>query len=270
MDALKRGFRVRRTLAVSMSTTVAEVELADGRRVVRKALRGGALLDERVRFAREYATLRAVSHRSIVRTLTTEQEFDGSFLMPLLVGTTLRAWLERIGPMGPEALRWVVTDIACALELLHSRGIVHRDVKPHNLFFGRELFEPVTEARGILLDLGIATSGAPLTSEGHVVGTPRYLAPEQLVGGRVDARTDVFALGLVIFEMTTGEPFRAARHTEEALTFDRRARELGREARRRLAPFERVVARATELRPDARFASAMDLALALGEIRRAA
>jgi serine/threonine protein kinase len=270
MESMKRGFRVKRTLAVSTSTTVAEVELGDGRRVVRKALRGGALIEERARFAREFATLRAVSHRSIVRTLTEEAEFDGSFLMPLLVGATLRAWLERIGPMPQEVLRWVVTDVACALEHLHGRGIVHRDVKPHNVFFGRELFEPVTEARGILLDLGIATGGASLTREGFVVGTPRYLAPEQVAGGRVDARTDVYALGLVVFEMATGEPFRAARHTEDVLPFERRASELGRHARRGLSPFEHVVARATELRPDARFGSAMDLALALGEIRRAA
>jgi serine/threonine-protein kinase len=116
-------------------------------------------------------------------------------------GENLASVLKQVGRFEPRIATLVALEIARGLEEIHARGIVHRDVKPSNILLGRG-----GEAK--IADFGIAWDGREpgLTRTGHTVGTPIYMSPEQLVGDRVDPRSDLFALGVVLYEMLTGEP----------------------------------------------------------------
>ena len=133
----------------------------------------------------------------------------------------------------------VALELTRGLEEIHARGIVHRDLKPANILLGR-----AGEAK--IADFGIAldAKGSALTQTGHSLGTPPYMSPEQLLGARVDYRSDLFSLGLVLFEMLTGKrPFAEQDPSGEALV--RRIEEGRHPALRRLAPATpRALARA--------------------------
>ena len=134
-------------------------------------------------------------------------------VMEYLEGETLAARLARGRLATAEALR-IAADIASALDHAHRHGIVHRDLKPGNVM--------LTKSGVKLLDFGLAKAGvgavadlpggtaptvaAPLTARGTILGTVRYMAPEQIEGRETDARTDIFAFGVVLYEMLTGEP----------------------------------------------------------------
>ncbi|MCA9571892.1 MAG: serine/threonine protein kinase, partial [Myxococcales bacterium] len=121
----------------------------------------------------------------------------------LLEGESLREVLQR-GPVAPAAAGILVEDIADALSYAHARGVVHRDVKPENVFLAERRGGGL---RAVLLDFGIARMNelTSLTQSGVMIGTPRYMSPEQMEDPRsVDARADVFALAVVLFELLTG------------------------------------------------------------------
>jgi hypothetical protein len=161
--------------------------------------------DAAMRFAREAELLASLDHPAIVRSVATGATPRGEpFLaMEWLEGEDLSARLARERLSISEALT-VATRVAEALGAAHARGVVHRDVKPSNLFLvGGEL------ERVRLLDFGIAklTLGeSRATQTGALIGTPGYFAPEQAEGGRVEPASDVFALGCVLFECLTGQP----------------------------------------------------------------
>ena len=160
------------------------------------------------RFEREARATAALSHPNIC-TLFDVGHVDGRrfLVMELLEGETLRARLAR-GPFDLDTLLDHAIAVADALDAAHARGILHRDLKPGNMFI---------TARGTLklLDFGLAkTAVAPeattaiareVTEGGTVVGTVAYMSPEQLRGDPIDARSDVFSLGLVLYEMATGQ-----------------------------------------------------------------
>ncbi len=137
---------------------------------------------------------------------------DGVFYyaMELLDGLDAHALVTRFGPMPVERAVAVVAQACRALGEAHEAGLVHRDIKPENLFLCR-----LGPERDVvkLLDFGMVTGptdGTPLTVEGQVTGTPAYMAPEQILGGEVDARTDLYAVGGLLFWLLTGQlPFRA-------------------------------------------------------------
>ena len=179
--------------------------------------------------------------------------------MELMEGQTLK---ERIAekPFSNEELLAIAIAILEALDAAHACGIVHRDIKPANIFLTRQ-------GAVKILDFGLAKSaGAPhgdhgLTTPGTTVGTISYMSPEQARGQAVDARSDVFACGVVLYEMATGTlPFAAeswAATIEAGL--DRQPRP-ARELRRDLLPeIERVIERALEKDPQARYQSAADM-----------
>ena len=190
------------------------VYLADdtrlGRRVALKALHAhiAAGAEQRERLRQEAKFAAALSHPGIA-TVYALEEFDGAMYLAseFVPGRTLRAVLQD-GPVPLARLVDVATQIARVLAAAHAQGIVHRDLKPDNVM--------VTPAGVIkLLDFGLARSegvqGVRLTHTGTVVGTPAYMAPEQLLGDRADFRVDLFALGVVIYEMASGaNPFEAA------------------------------------------------------------
>lgn len=158
----------------------------------------------RRRLAEEGRLAASLSHERIVQVhdVLTEGETP-ALVMELVDGESLDARLARDGALPPNIAAGIGADAAEALAEAHRRGIIHRDVKPSNILIDRN-------GRARLTDFGIAHSLAPdvqrLTMAGTVVGTLAYIAPEQLAGGAVGPRTDLFGLGAVLFEMLTGHP----------------------------------------------------------------
>jgi serine/threonine protein kinase len=182
-----------------------------GRQVALKALPPDFVRDRarRERLRREARAAASLTHPSIA-TIFALEELDGELYLisELVRGRTLRDELKD-GPLPPDRLQATLLDIADALAAAHVQGIVHRDLKPENIM-------RASGGRVKVLDFGLARSTVPtqhptvtqITKTGSAVGTPGYMAPEQLSGGTVDARTDVFAFGVVAWELATGEhPF---------------------------------------------------------------
>jgi len=205
-----------------------EVFLAEdlrlGRRVALKVLAPNLAAEPShvERFEREARSVAALNHPNIV-TIHSVEEAEGLHFLVLewVEGETLADLLASRGPFPLEELLDVALALTRALEAAHARGIVHRDLKPRNVMVSRE-------GRVKILDFGIArlsatgdeedeqeeeetTAEAALTRPGVVIGTPHYMAPEQILGGPVDARADLFSLGILLFEMATGlRPFRGS------------------------------------------------------------
>ena len=157
------------------------------------------------RFKQELRLARRITHRNVVRTYDLG-EANGTYYitMELVRGTTLATFIQDAGRLDVPATLTIGKQLCRALEVAHEEGIVHRDIKPHNL-----LVDPAGFLK--VMDFGIArlAEGRPLTGEaltgvGVVVGTPQYMAPEQLFGEAVDQRTDLYAAGAVLFECLTG------------------------------------------------------------------
>jgi tetratricopeptide (TPR) repeat protein/TolB-like protein len=163
------------------------------------------------RFLREIAFASRLSHPHIL-PLFESGRADGRlfYVMPFVEGETLRRRLEREGQLPvPETIR-IVTAVASALDYAHRTGVVHRDIKPENILLARDSGDgPV---HPVVADFGIAraldaTGGERLTETGLALGTPAYMSPEQAAGGgRLDGRSDVYALGCVAYEMLAGTP----------------------------------------------------------------
>ncbi len=170
------------------------------------------------RFEREAQTVAALSHPHILKVFDYGHTDDGIvyLAMELLPGGSLAGRLRQ-GPLPPAEAARLFDQIAGALHYAHSLGIVHRDVKPQNI-----LLDPSGNA--ILTDFGIAKlmattflfpqddpgAAVSLTQSGVLMGTPAYMAPEQVMGKPIDSRTDIYALGIILYEMLTGQmPFRA-------------------------------------------------------------
>ena len=174
-----------------------------GIRVAVKVLRPELAEDPRLaeRFRRELVAARQVSHRNAVRIHDLGQDGDLLFLtMDLVEGSSLQALLRKERRLPPERAVGIARQLALALEAAHEAKIVHRDLKPGNV-----LIEP--SGRACITDFGLARSPGPhdLTCTGMIVGTPAYLSPEQASDSPVDGRSDLYALGLLLFEMLTGE-----------------------------------------------------------------
>jgi len=146
------------------------------------------------------------SHPGLPRLLSVDLDSEGTgrIIETLAPGESLRTRLTRAGPPGTETAKAWCGSIASALDALHSVGLVHCDVKPENLVIDGD----GPAAAFVLVDFGLATPSGErcVVQEGTAAGTPRYMAPEQVRGEAVDARSDVYALGLVTYELLTGEP----------------------------------------------------------------
>ena len=147
------------------------------------------------RFEREARSIAALNHPNICTLYDVGPNY---LVMEFVEGETLAARLERGGTSLEQTLRYGA-EIAGALAAAHAKGIVHRDLKPGNVML---------PAAGVkVLDFGLAKSGQDATVTLGLMGTPAYMAPEQFEGKRCDARTDIYSLGLVLFQMATGKPF---------------------------------------------------------------
>lgn len=191
-----------------MSTSYRAVDSETGTDVVLKVPHAGLIGDLAAygRYERETEITLKLNHLNLQRALGTGR-MDGT-PMPILVleyvdGASFRTWLREHGPLPIDQATGLALQIASALTHCHEQGIVHRDLKPENLLI-------TADGTLKLLDFGIALrQGArrltwgPL---GRAVGTPDYMAPEQIRGERGDARTDIYALGSMLFEMLAGRP----------------------------------------------------------------
>jgi serine/threonine-protein kinase len=160
------------------------------------------------RLKREFETTQMFDHPNIVDVLELGETGDGSWFMTMeyLQGEELGQLLQRDGPLPPERLVRLVCQVALALEHAHSFGVIHRDLKPDNIFLARSDEGDVAK----ILDFGSVKlqmeTGPKLTAFGTTLGSPYYMSPEQAMGKHdVDQRTDVFALAAIIHEMITGK-----------------------------------------------------------------
>jgi len=178
------------------------------RDVAVKILTGPLALDEEfvARFRREAIAAGGLGHPNILTIFDAGTTQDGLhyIVMEYAPGGTLKGRLDR-GPLPPDQAREIAAQIADALAAAHEHGIVHRDLKPSNILFSRD-------GRPLLMDFGVALMAADtrLTRTGMALGTPEYMSPEQAQGLAVDGRSDVYALGILLYEMLTGQvPFAA-------------------------------------------------------------
>ena len=167
----------------------------------------------RPRFEREAATMASLVHPNLVMVLDYGLQ-DGTpyIVMELLSGCTLRADLDA-APISEQRARDIVMQLLQGLSYAHQRGIAHRDIKPGNIVLQEH---PTLEQQVKILDFGFAkifsessslpSDGAVLTRAGTAFGTPTYMAPEQVAVGDMDARTDVYAVGVMLYEMLAGVP----------------------------------------------------------------
>jgi len=248
-----------------MATVYLAHDLKHDRRVALKVLRpelAAGLGAER--FVREIGIAAKLSHPHIL-PLFDSGEADGLlyYVMPYVEGESLRERLARGGKMAPDEAVRLTDQIASALTYAHEHGVVHRDIKPGNILLSRD--------QAVVADFGIAravaaASAEGLTGTGTAVGTPSYMAPEQAFGdGVVDARTDVYALGCVLYEMLTGEP--PFKGKTPAALLAARLSDGGVSLRDRDAALplflDRAVSRALATDPDQRFQVATEFAEAL-------
>jgi len=206
-------FRLGKALgAGGMGAVFRAEDLVDQRPVAIKILLKGAQDDQaRQRFERESQILASIDHPGIVSILrhgyATHRRIPW-LAMELLEGETLRERIQRSGPMNPSQVASILGSAADALEAAHAQGVIHRDLKPDNIFL------PESGPSVKLLDFGLSLSlsSKKLTATGTVIGTPRYMAPEQIASAhKSGAAADIYALGVVVYECLTGEsPFTAS------------------------------------------------------------
>jgi serine/threonine-protein kinase len=175
-----------------------------GHEVAVKVLRGAAARDggEIARLRREAYIQVHVEHPNVVRVLDLDQMPDGSIyvVMERLIGRSLADRLARDGLLAPGHAITIFTHVCRALDAAHKKDVVHRDLKPGNIFLCEDGIAKV-------LDFGMSklASAESLTQAGYTLGTPEYMAPEQCIGAQVEPRTDIYALGVMMYEAMTGE-----------------------------------------------------------------
>ncbi|MEM7135582.1 MAG: protein kinase [Myxococcota bacterium] len=226
------------------------------------------------RFRREARAMSQLSHPNTARVFLYGQLDDGAcyFVMEHLVGSNLAQRVRAEGAMSPERAVRIMVQVCGALEEAHQAGIVHRDLKPENIF--------ITTQGGItdfpkVLDFGLAKvterqmrpGSMVLTQQGMVFGTPEFMSPEQAHGKTLDARSDIYSLGIILYELLTGKlPF-DAKQPIEFIDLHVNAPPMPLEERRPDIDYppglEGAVMKALEKAPEDRYASAAEFAMAL-------
>lgn len=266
-DAMFGGWRIGEILGRgAMGEVYAAMHVTTGERAAVKVLNTFAADDPKLvrRFIREAEITSKLRGEHIVRVFEAGETIDGTpfIAMERLDGTDLRTVLGKEPRLDPERAVHLVEQVARGLETAHSAGVVHRDLKPANIFRAKRGEREIWT----IVDFGIAKlpSGAGTLTHGDIVGTPGYMAPEQVLGQASDHRVDVFSLGAVAYRVLTGyAPFEGATMTAlHAVVFDgpRRPREL---VPSLPADVERVLAIALAKDPALRFDSAVAFAAAL-------
>ena len=264
-SVLSERYRIEERIAMGgMGSVYLATDERLNRRVALKVLKDELADDERFveRFRREARAAGALSHPNIAGVFDFGQHDERYYMvMELADGRDLARLLREEGPLSPERATRIASQIAQALEHAHAAGVVHRDIKPPNVIIGEGDRVKVTDF-GIARAIGEST----LTATGSVLGTAHYISPEQAGGGEVGPAADIYALGIVLYEMLTGSlPFTgdsvlavAMRHVSDEVP---PPSELNPDVPETL---DAVVAKATAKEPVERFATAQEMADALG------
>jgi len=226
--------------------------------------------DALARFQRESRAVAALSHPNIRVLHDVGQEGDVSYAaMELLEGRSLWTTLREEGPMKEGRAVGIALQVASGLSAAHEKGIVHRDLKPENVFL-------CDDGLVKILDFGLArtadaegrdAAGATLTEPGLIVGTPAYMSPEQVRGVRVDNRSDIFSLGLLLWEMADGRPaFEGASPTE---TMHAILKDEPRGGEAFTPGLRRLLSHCLEKNPSGRFQTVRDVGFALEALSHA-
>ncbi|HYJ10345.1 MAG TPA: serine/threonine-protein kinase [Polyangiaceae bacterium] len=224
VDSVLGGkYRILRKIGSGgIGVVYAAEHVALGTEVAVKVLRGAAAMDasEIARLRREARVQGSIEHPNVVRTLDLDELPDGSIyvVMELLRGRSLASILKSEGLVAPGFAVPMFTQVCKALWAAHQLGVVHRDLKPGNIF--------ICDDKAIkVLDFGMSkfSEAESLTQDGYTLGTPEYMAPEQCIGAPVDGRTDLYALGVMMYEAFTGDLPIRGRNRRELLELHQRA-----------------------------------------------
>ncbi len=244
-----------------------------GRRFAVKVLRPDRAADPELkeRFRNEALAASRIGQENVVDVLDFGEEPDGAlyYVMEALEGRSLGAVIREEGPLPVGRTLALVENVARALAAAHARGVIHRDVKPENVFVVRG-HDGIERAK--VLDFGIShvdLGQQRITRAGSIIGTPEYMAPEQALGGEVDHRADVYALGVLAFEMLTGTlPLVGDSAVATLLAHQTRAPAAPSQLRAGVpAEVDALVLRALAKSPAERFDSMLELAAEVARIR---
>lgn len=220
-----------------------------------------------VRFRREIEILSRIRHPNVVQIFDFGVDEGRMFFTAELVeGENLRAVLRRRGVFAAPEVAQIGATLAAALSVAHANGVVHRDVKPHNVMLG-------PDGKLTLLDFGIARGAGidmnTITATGVMIGTPEYMSPEQFQGLRVDPRSDVYALGVVLYEMLAGAlPFHGDTPIALGIRHQTEVPPPIRTQRPNVpAWLERIIMKCLAKQPSNRYATASELAAELAKPR---
>ncbi len=248
------------------------VQLGIGRDVAVKTLLPDTEVgsEEQKRFEREAMLISRLNHPNIV-TLFDYGEHQGVLFMAMefVDGRNLKDVIEAEAPLAPERVRALIYQMLDALQFAHDHGVVHRDLKPENIQLLRNPSMEAEEAEALkVLDFGIAkvvhgsADGSPLnslTQTGVAMGTPQYMSPENITGDPVTHHADLYAVGLLLYEMLTGEPAFSAAGPREVMVAHIRDDAPTLPDDPGMRPFDRGLAKALEKQPDDRVQSARQL-----------
>lgn len=258
------GYKVGKELGRGgMATVYLAVQSSFDRKVAVKVLDAEAASDHDLasRFIREAKIVAQLSHPHIVSVYDVGQQNNLFFMsMDYLAGGSLPERIEQ-GIEKADVIR-IVSQIASALSCLHDNGYIHRDIKPDNIMFR-------ADNSAVLTDFGVARSqnaGEGLTQVGTIIGTPVYMSPEQINGHQSDARADIYALGIVLYEMLMGEPpylsedflAVAVKHLQDPIP----------DLTLEFEEFQDILEKCLAKKPEDRFQSAQDIVKALDELSK--
>src|SRR5262245_35446545 len=213
------------------------------------------------RFKHELILARQVTHRNVIRIFDLGQAAGHKYItMEYLDGRDLRSVLREKGKLPPEEAAKIVLQICRALEAAHAESVIHRDLKPQNIMLD-------ANGRAYVMDFGIARSAylPGMTQTGALVGTPEYMSPEQAKGEKLDERSDLFSLGVILYELLIGtSPY----HSDTPLAtlwrrIQEKAKPLAEVDPTIPGPLGDITAKALEIEPANRFASASEFAQSL-------
>jgi serine/threonine protein kinase len=235
-------------------------------KTIRRSMLGGQEGRElRERFALEARASARLKHDNIVRVYDFEEDAEGDpfFVMDFVEGKSLKDFLARGMHFNLEMSLHIISQILSALAHSHENGVIHRDIKPANIIL-------LEDDSVKIADFGIAhIEDSDLTQTGKMLGTPQYSSPEQLTGGKIDGRCDLYSTGLVLYELLTGE--RLISKKTEGLKLDRLAAEnlakMELYSTDNLRILKVVITRALATLPETRFQNAADFSVALQPLK---
>jgi serine/threonine protein kinase len=263
LETVLGHYRIIREIARSNDVVYEAIDTRINRRVAIKELMmppgaTDAVRQDRIaRFLREARAAGSLTHPNIVTIYETEQENGRYFIvMEYLEGDNLRQKMDREGPLPPDEAVRIATQVLDGLAHAHSKGVIHRDIKPENIHILPTGLVKIT-------DFGIARLKYEpnLTMDGQIFGTPSYMSPEQVQGGAIDERSDLFSVGVILYEMLAGyKPFQG----DSVITITYNIVHTEPPSPPNIpAPLEWVIRKALRKNPAERFNSALEMKQAL-------